>query len=294
MDNIYLKLTSKYCLNSDEICGLYPHKLVDMEFSKRADILRQAANRVVSGETTFSDEVFTISYYMFKYNRLKKPTSKKQLIVDLRRLIKKADKDKKFSCLYKHIHKSDAAIIKILESAYYHVHRKADYTMINIRKKMYERAYAKKQKLATLQRTNWEESLIPKIENLESMEDIGNLADDEHLSEVEHGSLTLPLTLPPVSPAMPSMDMMEQLANHNMSSHTETIPSVFEENRNAYNDLLRSFDEMFDLKFNDSGVQNGRDEKSMRDKLDELETQNESNAQNEKAAQHKWVSGVFN
>ena len=192
-----------YALESDKKCGLFPHKYIDMEFSRRSDILRQAANRIVTGESTFASEVFTLAYYLTKFKRLDKPTSKKLLVTDLRRLVRKADIDNKFTSLYQYVHRKDAAIMKIVESAVENnAGAKARFHQIQ-----YDRWYAKKQKQI--------EEYQLKVQEVREMNKKDQLARDHAYNQFrvqniivgEIADRCISPTLPPVSPA-PALDDM--------------------------------------------------------------------------------------
>jgi len=91
----------KYSLSSDEICGEYPFKKIDYKKSHKVDILKQAANRIVSGKSTYQEEYAIIITNLDKYDRLGTPSGQNSLRVKFRKLIKKADVNQQYTSLYK-------------------------------------------------------------------------------------------------------------------------------------------------------------------------------------------------
>ena len=201
----------QYNITSDVKCGLYPYKEINMEFSRRADILRQAANRIVIGETTFAEEVYTLVYYMGLYKRLEKPSSKKHLIYDLRRLIRKADPDNRYTNLYRRIYVQDDSISRIIKSAEDRVHDEITKNRINDHD---FKCNQKQQQLDEYQATLKE----IKIQNDRLAREYAYYQFREQNTIVAK----LPdLYLPPVSPVMPPVSPVMQIESHLEESHSD-------------------------------------------------------------------------
>ncbi len=111
------RMLSKYSIESSERCGLYPDKFISMDTSHKADILRQSANRILKGEITFTAEVLSLAYQLMKHNRLNSKGAKVRLLNDLRKLIKKADVDNKFTYLYNRFNGQNKDLLEIIDTA---------------------------------------------------------------------------------------------------------------------------------------------------------------------------------